>query len=49
MTEEQKEMAIVMLESGCTYEQVSRNIGVPASEIAEVFQKEYETGRAYRK
>lgn len=49
MTDEQREMAIVMLESGCTYEQVSRNIGIPESEIAEAFQKEYEKGEAYRK
>ena len=37
MTKEQKDMAITMLESGCTYTQVAKNLGYSKEHIRKTF------------
>ena len=40
MTEDEKEMAVTMLESGCSYSQVARNLGKHRTTIWEMFHEQ---------
>jgi len=41
MTKEQEEMAITMLESGCSYAQIGRNLGFSGTHIRKRFSGKY--------